>query len=122
MTTKKKKMVTKLQQEIDGLSWRPAGHRVLIRPFEAEKMSKGKNGNQIILPYSVQDTEQKAQTAGILLKVGPTAWEAFSEKNIEWAKVGDTVLYSRYGGVKFTENEMEYVIMNDEEINGVKEK
>lgn len=122
-TKETKKMVTKkIQDEIDSLSWRPAGHRILIRPFEVEKMSKGTAGMQIILPFSVQDNEQKAQTEGLLLKVGPTAWDQLSQEGTKWAEVGDTVLYSRYGGIKYFENDIEYAIMNDEEINGVKEK
>jgi len=68
---------------------------------------------------------------GVIVSVGPTAWEAYrtlnhdgQEKNGKaWAKVGDYVIFSRHAG-RFIydpfedeeDDKNEYLIMNDEDI------
>jgi co-chaperonin GroES (HSP10) len=100
----------------------PVGHRVIVRPKEVEKVSDG----GIILTASTY--EEKLEKAGIcegeLVAIGPTAWRDFDkwagpgQSWYKWAKIGDYVWYSQYGGklVQDPHTEEEFVIMNDEDI------
>lgn len=94
----------------------PAGHRVLVKVEEAEKVTKG----GIIIADTIVDRNTEASTIGTVVAVGPTAWQAFDD-GIAWAKVGDKVAFAQYGGKKITDPETEetYRILNDEDILAV---
>lgn len=93
----------------------PCGHRVLVFPENVEESSEG----GIIL--HTNETSMKLQKAGndigTLYKVGPNAWKAY-DNGEPWAKEGDKVVYAKWGGVFVTdpETDIEYVLLNDEDI------
>lgn len=94
----------------------PAGHRVLVKVEEAEKVTKG----GIVIPDHLQDRNTEASTIGTIVAVGPTAWQAFDD-GTPWAQVGDRVAFAQYGGKKITDPETDetYRILNDEDIIAV---
>lgn len=96
----------------------PAGHRVLIDVDLAElETDWGFNiGGD-------KNLENAAMITGTVVAVGPQAWKAFGPNftGEPWAKVGDRIMYSKYSGnvIFDPETDIEYKIMNDEDITAV---
>lgn len=90
----------------------PTGHRILVAPDEIKEKSKG----GIIYSNETIDRERALAIRGVIIEIGPTAWQEFAE-GIPWAKVGDRVICQmRYGiELKGQDNE-KYVLFNDEDI------
>ncbi len=95
---------------------RPCGHRILVKPDEISEI----RGGVILVPPSVREREQYAQTFGEIVAIGPTAWKGFDEGK-PWAKVGDRVSYAKYGGylMEDPETKQQFRILNDEDIVSV---
>ena len=96
-----------------------AGHRVLLKPeFIEEKTEWG-------FRLDVGDTfkrEKAATVVGKVVSIGPMAWRAFDGKDPNWkpwCKVDDIVFFAKYGGKFITLNEEDYIIVNDEDIQGI---
>ena len=88
----------------------PLGDRVIVKPKEAEETTKG----GIILP----DTVQEKPIEGTIVAVGPGKSE--EGKMVEMTvKVGDTVLYGKYGGTEISVEGDEYLIMRESDIFGI---
>lgn len=88
------------------------GDRVLIRPKQLEKMSKG----GIALEYgSMEKVHKMASQEGEVIQVGPEAW---SDYDSQWCKVGDKVLFAQYSGKFVTdpETEEDFIVINDVDI------
>lgn len=93
----------------------PAGHRVLVRVQPTER----KTASGIVLPDTAVEKNQRDQVKGVITRVGITAWKAFDDGR-PWAKVGDLVLFSRYGGkIIYDDDGTEYRVLNDEDIVAV---
>ncbi len=87
----------------------PLGSRVLIRPFTREELQK-KNSFGIILPGA--DTKEKSEQ-GIVLALGPGEYRD-GKLVAPHVKVGDKVVFSKYG--------FEDIHVNDEELFLIEEK
>ena len=89
----------------------PVGYRVLVKPEPIEEKTAG----GIIIAQT--DPYKQAQCAGTIVAIGEACWR---ESPKPWAKVGDRVLFARYGGLirKGLDGE-EYRILNDEQITCV---
>ena len=91
---------------------RPLGARVLVRPLEAEEISKG----GIILPDSAKQKPQEAE----VVAVGPGKIE--DGKKIEMTvKVGDKVIFAKYSGDDIKVDEEEYTIIEEDKILAIVE-
>ena len=94
---------------------KPHGDRVLVRPFteEALRRAQGKNPSYgIILPDTVTK-EKSAQ--GKVLAVGEGKW--VDDKLVPMRiKVGDTVIFSKYGYDEVKYKGEEYYILKEENI------
>lgn len=89
---------------------KPLADRVIVKPKEAEEKTKG----GIILP----DTAKEKPIEGTIVAVGPGKVE--EGKTIQMSvKVGDTVLYGKYGGTEITVDGKEYLIMRESDIYGI---
>ena len=86
---KKKPFVKKVES---GNKITPLGSRVLIRPFTKEELTS-KNSFGIILPDS--DSKEKSEQ-GLVLAVGPGELDEGKLVPVK-VKVGDKVLFSKYG-------------------------
>jgi chaperonin GroES len=95
------------------MSLEPAGHRVLVIPDPVEQVSAG----GIILTTETKDRNAQQQVFGTLAAVGVTAWKDYSD-GTPWAKVGDRVVYAKYGGneLKDPATDIVYRLLNDEDI------
>lgn len=92
----------------------PAGHRVLVKPDPAEK----KTESGIIIQYESKSRVDQAQVTGTLVDIGSSAWKDYSDGQ-PWAKVGDRVLFAKFGGYEINIKGELHRVMNDEDITAV---
>lgn len=90
---------------------KPIGDRIVVKPLEAEEVTKG----GIILPDSAKEKPQKGKVvaigAGRILDNG-------TRVPVE-VKEGDTIIYSKYGGTEVKFDGEEYLIVNERDILAV---
>lgn len=92
----------------------PCGHRVLILPEVVEEKTSG----GIILAPTTQQRDQQATMRGTVAAIGVNAWKAFDD-GTPWAKEGDRVMFRRYAGEIIKDGDMEYRVINDEDVLAV---
>ena len=91
---------------------RPLGDKVVVKPSEAEETSAG----GIILPDAAKQKPQE----GTVLAVGPGRILDNGERRSLTVQVGDTVIYSKYGGTEFKHEGDTLVILDEDQIYAVK--
>ena len=87
---------------------KPLGEKVLIRRLEAEETTRG----GIVLPDSAKEKPQK----GKILSVGDGKLLDDGSRAKFQVKVGDTVLFSSYGGTEIKVDGEELMLMDESEI------
>ena len=88
---------------------RPLGDRIIVRPLEAEEKTKG----GIIIP----DTAKEKPQEGKVVAVGKGKVLENGHVQAPEVKVGDRILYGKYGGTEITTKEgEELLIMREEDI------
>ena len=100
----------------------PTGWRVLILPFRPPNKTSG----GIYLSNKTVDDEQVQTVAGLVLKMGPLAYQDLDKfPTGPWCAEKQWVLFARYAGSRFRLNEdkdaafgSEVRILNDDEILG----
>ena len=95
------------------LSLKPLGDRVVVQP--AEKEGEKKLASGIIIPETV-DKEKPAQ--GTVVAVGPGKYEDGKRVPMQ-VKVGDTVIFSKYGYDEVKAEGQEYYILSESSILGI---
>jgi len=91
------------------MAFRPLGDRVLVKRVEEEQKTKG----GIIIP----DTAKEKPQQGTVLAVGPGRWSDDEGEHFPLdIKVGDTVLYSKYGGTEVKFGGEEYLVLSARDI------
>lgn len=98
---------------------KPILHRVLVLPDKLEEKDKtirSATAAGIILAREESDREQAAIDTGTVIEIGATAFKDFGTASP--IKVGDTVVYARYGGKAIVDptDDVKYVALNDEDI------
>ena len=96
-------MATKLQ---------PLGDRVLVEPVAKEEVTKG----GIVLPDTVKEKPQE----GKVLAVGPGKMTDSGKLIPMTVKVGDVVVYAKYGGTEYKEDVKELMILRESDILAIK--
>ena len=84
---------------------RPLGDRIVIKPGEAEEVTKG----GIVLP----DSAKKRPREGEVLAVGPGKLLDSGQRAPMETSVGDVVVYTEYGGTEITVGDEDYVILDE---------
>ena len=94
----------------------PAGHRVLVKAEEVEKVTKG----GIILSDTAVDRNTEANIFGVIVAIGETAWKAFDD-GAAWASVGDRVAFAKYGGfvIEDPDTGEKFRLLNDDDITAI---
>ena len=94
----------------------PTGWRLLILPHQGTGKTKG---GVILSDKTVQET-QIAANVGLVLKVGPDAYNDESRfPNGAWCKKNDWVIFAKYAGSRLNIEGGELRLLNDDEILGV---
>ncbi len=86
----------------------PLADRVLVKPIEKE----GKTKSGIYLP----DTAKEKPQEGKVLAVGPGKMSDEGKLIPLDLKVGDTVIYSKYGGTEIKVDDEELIILRESDI------
>jgi chaperonin GroES len=86
----------------------PLGDRVVVKPVEGEEVTKG----GIILPDTVKEKPQE----GKVLAVGPGRLSEDGKRIAMEVKVGDVVLYVKYGGTEVKIDGEELMILSEKDI------
>jgi chaperonin GroES len=96
----------------EGMKLKPLGDRVVVKTAEAEE----KTASGIILA----DTAKEKPVKGTVIAVGDGKWDEDGEKRIPVdVKVGDVVIYSKYGGTEVKVDGEEYLILRADDIYAV---
>ena len=91
---------------------KPLADRVLVEPSELEET---KSGGGIIIP----DTAKEKPQQGIIVAVGPGKTDEKCNIIKMNVKVGDKILYSKYGGTEIKYEGKEYLIMSESDIHAI---
>ena len=86
----------------------PLGDRVLIKALEAGEMVRG----GIILP----DTAKEKPQEGKIIAAGPGRTTDEGKRIAMDVKVGDKVIYAKYGGTEVKDGEEELLILRESDI------
>ncbi len=89
----------------------PLHDRIVVEAAAKEEKTAG----GIILPDNAQEKPQR----GKVLAVGPGKRLDSGQLSAVDVKVGDTVLYGKYGGTEVTVGGKDYVILRAEDVLGV---
>jgi len=91
------------------LKIKPLADRVLVEPSDVEK---SKTSGGIIIP----DTAKEKPQEGMVVAVGPGKTDENGKPIKMYVKVGNKVLYSKYGGTEIKFEDKEYLIMSESDI------
>ncbi len=93
------------------MNLKPLADRVVVKVIEAEEKTKG----GIVLP----DTAKERPQQGEVLAVGPGRRLDDGSTAAPSVKVGDKVLFSKYGGTEVKIGTEEYLILREDDILGI---
>jgi chaperonin GroES len=86
----------------------PLGDRVVVKPMPQEEVTK----SGIVIP----DTAKEKPQDGKVIAVGPGRMTEDGKRIAMDVKVGDIVIYAKYGGTEIKENGEELIILRESDI------
>jgi len=86
----------------------PLGDRVVIKPLPKEEVTKG----GIVLPDTVKEKPQE----GEVIAVGPGKLSEDGKRMAMEVKVRDKVIYAKYAGTEYKEDDEELIILRESDI------
>ncbi|MDP2729071.1 MAG: co-chaperone GroES [Dehalococcoidales bacterium] len=86
----------------------PLADRLVVKPIEREEVTK----SGIVLP----DTAREKPQEGKVLAVGPGRLSEDGKRIAMDVKVGDIVLYAKYGGTEIKIEDEEVIILRESDI------
>ncbi|MFH1382953.1 MAG: co-chaperone GroES [Chloroflexota bacterium] len=92
----------------------PLADRLVVKPIAREEVTKG----GIVLP----DTAKEKPQEGEVLAVGPGRLSEDGKRIPMDIKVGDIVVYARYGGVEYKVESEELMILRESDVLAKKTK
>jgi chaperonin GroES len=92
----------------------PLGDRVVVRPSSKEEVTKG----GIVIPDTAKEKPQEGQ----VVAVGPGKMTEEGKRIPPDVKVGDIVIYAKYGGTEIKEGDEELIILRESDILARKKK
>ncbi len=88
---------------------KPLEDRIVVRPLEAEQTT----ASGLVIP----DTAKEKPQEGEVLAVGPGRFDDSGAKRVPLdVKVGDVVLYSKYGGTEVKYSGEEYLVLSARDV------
>lgn len=97
------------------VSIKPLEDRILVQTLEAEQTT----ASGLVIP----DTAKEKPQEGKVMAVGPGRFDEDGAKRIPLdIKVGDVVIYSKYGGTEVKYNNEEYLILSARDVLAIVEK
>jgi chaperonin GroES len=97
------------------VSIKPLEDRILVQSIDAEQTT----ASGLVIP----DTAKEKPQEGKVLAVGPGRFDEDGEKRIPLdIKVGDVVIYSKYGGTEVKYDGQEYLLLSARDVLAIVEK
>jgi chaperonin GroES len=90
------------------VSIKPLEDRIVVRPLEAETTT----ASGIVIP----DTAKEKPQEGEVLSIGPGRIDDHGNRVPLDVKVGDKVIYSKYGGTEVKYNGEDYLILSARDV------
>jgi len=90
---------------------RPIGDRVVVKPTAKEETSRG----GIIIP----DTATEKPQQGTVIAVGSGKMQDNGERSAMELKVGDRVLFAKYGGTEFKHDGEDLLVLRESDVLAV---
>ena len=87
---------------------KPLGDRIIAKALSAEEMTPG----GIVLPDSAKEKPQEAE----VIAVGPGIQLDSGKTAPMDVKVGDKIIYGKYGGTEIKVGAEEYIILRQEDV------
>ena len=95
------------------VSIKPLEDRIVVKPIDAEQTT----ASGLVIP----DTAKEKPQEGEVLAVGPGRFEDGQRLPLD-LKVGDKVIYSKYGGTEVKYSGQEYLILSARDVLAIIEK
>ncbi|AWN27866.1 MULTISPECIES: co-chaperone GroES [Streptomyces] len=92
---------------------KPLEDRIVVQPLDAEQTT----ASGLVIP----DTAKEKPQEGVVLAVGPGRVEDGKRVELD-VKVGDVVLYSKYGGTEVKYNNEDYLVLSARDVLAIVEK
>jgi chaperonin GroES len=92
---------------------KPLADKVVVKPAKLEETTSG----GIVLP----DTAKQKPQTGTVVAVGPGRVLDDGTRKPPEVKVGDVVIYAKYGGNEVTIDDEDYIILDEDSIYAIKE-
>ena len=89
----------------------PLGNNVIVKPGSAEQVSKG----GLIIP----DTAKEKPQEGEIIAVGPGKKTKAGDLLPMEVKVGDKIIFAKYGGSEIKFGDEKYILMSENDILAV---
>jgi chaperonin GroES len=97
------------------MNLKPLDDRIVVKPNDAEQTT----ASGLVIP----DTAKEKPQQGSVLAVGPGRWSDDEGKHFALSvNVGDTVLYSKYGGTEVTIDGQDLLILTSRDVLAIVEK
>ena len=96
------------------ISLKPIEDRVVVLPDSIEETT---GGGLIVKADFTKTQDRRTQTRGVLVATSDCAFSDF--KGGKRPQIGDRIVFAIYSGEFYTEGDVEYKIMNDEDIVGI---
>ena len=91
------------------LSFKPLSNRIVVEPSEDDtQVSSG----GIYIP----DTAKEKPQEGKVVAVGPGKLTDEGKRVPMEVVIGDTVVYSKYGGTEYKEGDTEYMVLREDDV------
>jgi len=95
------------------MTFKPLGARVVVEPVEQED----KTASGIVIPETAKEKPQK----GVVLSVGPGDRNEKGERIPMDIKVGDTILFAKYGGTEIKVDSKKLLILRESDVLAIVE-
>jgi len=96
------------------INLKPLADRLVVKPLEQEE----KTASGIILPETAKEKPQE----GEVLAVGPGSVGDDNDRIPMYVKVGDIVLFAKYGGTEVKIQGEKYLILRESDVLAIVEK
>jgi chaperonin GroES len=93
---------------------KPLADRIVVRPLEKDDKTRG----GIILPDTVKEKPQE----GEVVAVGPGRLSDEGKRVAMEVKVGDIIIYAKYGGTEITIDDEKLMILRESDVLAKKPK
>ena len=91
------------------VAFKPLGNRVVVDPNDEEEQTRASG---LVLP----DTAKEKPQEGKIVAVGPGRLSDDGTRIPMEVAVGDTVVYYKYAGTEYKEDDKEYLVLREDDI------